>query len=85
MTQSDAAWRKLRQPHTTQITPGALIPHPTLSFPAPLCHRTAFHRLPRLAHTPYGRRLYVHAYDGFYLGRIHDRLVERLWPLEPSR
>jgi NAD(P)H-quinone oxidoreductase subunit 5 len=41
--------------------------------------------LPRLAHTPYGRRLYVHAYDGFYLGRIHDRMVERLWPLEPSR
>jgi len=39
-------------------------------------------RLPRLAETELGRRLHVHAYNGFYLGTLQNRLVQRLWPAE---
>mgnify|MGYP006272869969 CR=1 FL=1 len=36
--------------------------------------------VPRLGRTAFGRRLYVHAYNGFYLGTLQNRLIERFWP-----
>ena len=33
---------------------------------------------------PIGRRLYVHALNGFYVGPIANRLLNRLWPSKPS-
>lgn len=41
--------------------------------------------IPKLAATPYGRRLYVHAYNGFYIGAIQDRFVDRVWPVRTAR
>jgi NAD(P)H-quinone oxidoreductase subunit 5 len=38
-------------------------------------------RLPQIAASATGRRLYVHAYNGFYLGALQNRLVQRLWPV----
>jgi NAD(P)H-quinone oxidoreductase subunit 5 len=32
---------------------------------------------------PLGRRLYVHALNGFYVGPIANRLLNRLWPTQP--
>lgn len=37
--------------------------------------------LPRLGESETGRRLYVHAYNGFYLGTLQNRLVQRIWPV----
>jgi NAD(P)H-quinone oxidoreductase subunit 5 len=34
----------------------------------------------RTAHQPLGRRLYVHALNGFYLGTLANRLLGHLWP-----
>lgn len=34
----------------------------------------------RAAHQPLGRRLYVHALNGFYLGTLANRLLGHLWP-----
>jgi hypothetical protein len=32
-----------------------------------------------------GRAAYVHAHNGFYLGALQNRLVQRLWPVrEPA-
>lgn len=41
--------------------------------------------IPRLGATPIGRRLYVHVYNGFYLGTLLDRFVERMWPTRAAR
>ncbi len=41
-------------------------------------------RLPGLAASAAGRRLYVHASNGFYLGALQNRLVQRVWPLRPA-
>jgi hypothetical protein len=27
----------------------------------------------------------VHAYNGFYLGTIQNRIVDRIWPVAPVR
>lgn len=32
---------------------------------------------------PLGRRLYVHALNGFYVGTLANRLLNRLWPSRP--
>jgi NAD(P)H-quinone oxidoreductase subunit 5 len=32
---------------------------------------------------PLGRRLYVHALNGFYVGPLANRLLNRLWPTQP--
>jgi NAD(P)H-quinone oxidoreductase subunit 5 len=32
---------------------------------------------------PLGRRLYVHALNGFYVGPLANRLLKRLWPTQP--
>jgi len=40
--------------------------------------------LPRAAASQLGRRLYVHAYNGFYLGALEDRLVQRIWPVREA-
>lgn len=32
---------------------------------------------------PWGRRLYVHAVNGFYVGTWFNRLLRQLWPVEP--
>ena len=37
----------------------------------------------RTGRHPMGRRLYVHALNGFYLGTIANRLLGRLWPHHP--
>jgi NAD(P)H-quinone oxidoreductase subunit 5 len=37
----------------------------------------------RAGHHPLGRRLYVHALNGFYLGTIANRLLGQLWPRHP--
>lgn len=37
----------------------------------------------RAAHYSLGRRLYVHALNGFYLGTIANRLLGHLWPRHP--
>ena len=37
----------------------------------------------RAGHHPLGRRLYVHALNGFYLGTIANRLLGHLWPRHP--
>jgi len=37
--------------------------------------------LPHLGRSALGRRLYIHAYNGFYLGTVQDRLITRLWPV----
>ena len=37
----------------------------------------------RAAHYALGRRLYVHALNGFYLGTYANRLLGRLWPRHP--
>jgi len=34
----------------------------------------------RAAHHPFGRRVYVHALNGFYIGTLGNRLLDRLWP-----
>lgn len=34
----------------------------------------------RAAHHPLGRRLYVHALNGFYVGPLANRFLHRLWP-----
>jgi NAD(P)H-quinone oxidoreductase subunit 5 len=34
----------------------------------------------RAGHHPLGRRLYVHALNGFYLGTLANRLLGQLWP-----
>jgi NAD(P)H-quinone oxidoreductase subunit 5 len=39
------------------------------------------HRVVLEGASPLARAAYVHAYNGFYLGALEDRLVERLWPL----
>ncbi len=36
--------------------------------------------LPRLGQTAFGHWLYVHAYNGFYVGTVQNRLIERFWP-----
>ncbi|MGF1507977.1 MAG: proton-conducting transporter membrane subunit [Myxococcota bacterium] len=41
--------------------------------------------LPVLAQTRFGRHFYVRAFYGFYIGTRFNRLVERVWPLAPSR
>lgn len=33
---------------------------------------------------PLGRRLYVHALNGFYVGPLANRLLNRLWPTRPA-
>ena len=33
---------------------------------------------------PLGRRLYVHALNGFYVGTLANRFLNRLWPSQPS-
>jgi len=33
---------------------------------------------------PAGRRLYVHALNGFYVGIVLNRLLGRLWPLQAN-
>jgi NAD(P)H-quinone oxidoreductase subunit 5 len=38
----------------------------------------------RAAHHPIGRRLYVHALQGFYIGTLGNRLLGRLWPRQPA-
>ena len=38
----------------------------------------------RAGHYPFGRRLYVHALNGFYLGTIANRLLGHLWPRRPG-
>jgi len=40
--------------------------------------------LPRAAASRLGRRLYLHAYNGFYLGVLEDRLVQRIWPVREA-
>ena len=37
----------------------------------------------RAGHHPLGRRLYVHALNGFYLGTIANRMLGQLWPRHP--
>jgi NAD(P)H-quinone oxidoreductase subunit 5 len=33
----------------------------------------------------WARALWVHAYNGFYLGTIQNRIVDRIWPVAPVR
>ena len=40
--------------------------------------------LPKLGKSAMGRRLYIHAYNGFYLGTLQDRFVARLWPIRAA-
>lgn len=37
----------------------------------------------RAAHHPFGRRIYIHALHGFYIGTLGNRLLARLWPRQP--
>lgn len=37
----------------------------------------------RAGRHPWGRRLYVHVLNGFYVGTLFNRLLGRLWPQEP--
>ncbi len=37
--------------------------------------------LPAFSDSEAGRRLYVHASNGFYFGILQNRLVERIWPI----
>ncbi len=39
-------------------------------------------RLAQIAASGRGRRLYVHAYNGFYLGTLQNRFVQRVWPVQ---
>ncbi len=38
----------------------------------------------RAAYHPLGRRVYIHALHGFYIGTLGNRLLARLWPRQPG-
>jgi len=39
----------------------------------------------RAGHHPLGRRLYIHALNGFYIGTLANRLLGQLWPRHDSK
>lgn len=61
-------------------TPGLLIGFVTAVFVALFLFQALLWRASR---HPLGRRLYVHAMNGFYLGTIANRLLGHLWPRHP--
>jgi len=38
----------------------------------------------RASRHPVGRRVYVHALNGFYVGTVFNRILGRLWPRSPA-
>jgi NAD(P)H-quinone oxidoreductase subunit 5 len=42
-------------------------------------------QLPRLARTSFGRHLYVHARNGFYVNTLANRITTALWPVQISQ